>query len=436
MSHGPGLPPRISPTDQTSLSRARVCAAARDNTRHNTMGWKATAAGKRVFCASATKHVTHDAATAVFDMNAVLRKECVYGPDVSPAGAAAMFWQRHVRPSAATTFYFAFDNPSKIPQARLDFHATDRYKNSAVILGPAVVAHKPLGMSWAEAWKTTSKGRMWTVIAAALYDKVLHAAKENVTYIVDPPDGDVMTYPEDTPFEPTNFGEADCRCAMFVKNIPNAVVHTIDWDMVIQGVFLFQPGTVVHVGSVWKGDVGGKLIVAFSKKNAPKNGARVPEVIEPARLGGGHRTSLGFGLLCMAGVDYCGGLKRFGYREADMLALLRRPVPKFFVVEEGPPMKATLDVNALVKWLRAVTITRPREKSVGALNEELRKILFCALYFAGFDRMAERGGPTLPAIDFFGGVFGDGDPAFAALRPTSLFTHYADVLYTEKSGSI
>ena len=395
------------------------------------MGWKASAPGKRVFCASATKHVARDTSAAVFDMNAVLRKECAYGPDMSPAGAARLFWQRHVQPSAATTFYFAFDNPAKIPQARLDFHATDRYKNSLAVPGPAIVAGKPLGMPWAEAWKTTSKGRMWTVIAAALYDKVLSAAKEGVTYIVDPPDGDVLTYPYVTPFEPTNFGEADCRCAMFVKNMPDATVHTIDWDMVIQGVFLFQPGTVVHVGSVWKGDEGGKPIVAFSKKKAPKNGARVPEVIEPAELGRGHRASLGFGLLCMAGVDYCAGLKRFGFREADMLALLGKPVPEFFVVEEGPPMKATLDVNALVAWLLPVPISRPRATTVGELNDELRKIFFCALYFAGFDRMATRGGPTVPAIDFFGAIFTGDDPASAALRPTSLYIDYAEVTHTE-----
>ena len=50
--------------------------------------------------------------------------------------------------------------------------------------------------------------------------------------------------------------------------------------------------------------------------------------------------------------------------------------------------------------------------------------------------MATRGGPTVPAIDFFGGEFREQDLAFPALRPTSLFIDYAEVTYTETHYSV
>ena len=65
-----------------------------------------------------------------------------------------------------------------------------------------------------------------------------------------------------------------------------------------------------------------------------------------------------------------------------------------------------------------------------ALNDELRAIWFCALYFAGFDRMATRGGPTVPDIDFFG----DAPTAAAALRAKT--PRYANVYYAETTPPI
>lgn len=386
------------------------------------MGWKLDAAAKRLFCASATKHVRADSHTIVFDMNAILRRECTYGPEVSPVAAVNFFWKRHVSASQGTTFYFAFDSPTKIPQARIDFHATVRYKDTLTLVGPPIHAHVALGVKWADAWKTTSKARMWEVIAASLFDKVLHHAREDVTYIVDAPAGPILSHPDNAAYPVHNFGEADCKCAMFVKMVGGGVVTTIDWDMVVQGVFLFPRNTLVDIGKVWK--KGASL--AFSKGKALPGATRVPEIIEPALIGAGHRASIGFAMLCMAGVDYCEGLKRFGFRQTAMAQLiLANEVPPFFVIANAPPMTATLSVNDLVGWLTAVPLYRPREKSILALNSEFQLIFFCALYFAGFDKMAIRGGPTVQDINFFPGA------ATAAAALSGEFM-YPDVVYVEQ----
>lgn len=388
------------------------------------MGWGMTAENKRECCKAATAFEPSDASALVVDMNAILRKMCVYGPTVAPRSAISFFWQKHVVPSAATTIYFAFDNASLIPQARLDYLANVRYSNAVVLPGPVVNADKPLGLPWAEAWKTTSKPAMWAVLASALYDKVLRRAKPGVAYIVDPPAGPPRVHPEGTVVEAHNFGEADCRCALFARNRDCALVKTIDWDMVVQGALLFQAGVSIDIGIVYK--AGEKL--AFSKKRAPSDAERVPEVITPNAIGPGHRPSRAVAMLCAAGVDYCRGLKRFGFREANMVPLVATAVPEFFWITGGAggPRTATLDVTALVAWLAGGKRAVPKtEKPLAELNAELCAIFYCAVYFALFDKMAPRGGPAIGAVDFFPGAAGVADALGGALR-------YPVVSYTEK----
>ena len=78
------------------------------------------------------------------------------------------------------------------------------------------------------------------------------------------------------------------------------LVKTIDWDMLISGLF-FPPNVTVHIGTVFVDE--NEDVVAYSRGKAPKTAVKAPEMVVPGILGGNEAASIAFWLLASVGVS-------------------------------------------------------------------------------------------------------------------------------------
>jgi hypothetical protein len=397
------------------------------------MGWKASATGKRVVCASATAHGhASEPHTVAVDMNAILRKALGGLPaSVSPRAAVALFWRRYVAAHPdAEVFYMAFDSPARIPAVRERFLATERYREPQAAPASWAITPDHTSLAYGAAFGSPApKAAMWAALSTALWDHVMQAAAPGVAYIVDPPAGPLVAWPAAAGVAQTRYGEADLKVASFLARVAERALHyTIDWDAVVQGALVYQPGTVVAVGTVFKaGDA-----IHYTKAKACAGAARVPELIAPAALPGtadvSRRWSYTMVLLAIGGIDYCNGLKRYGYSERALTAHLAATVPDFVAVGARDGHRTvTLSVRGFQDWLLPLPPVRPRSKSLAELETELGRIWFCLLYLGLIDPGGERGGPAYdPDARFFPGAESATD-ALRVRRP------YPDVVYTESA---
>ena len=269
---------------------------------------------------------------------------------------------------------------------------------------------------------------LWLVLADCVNDLFMECAAPGVTYAVDGPDGTIRHWPATYQPPAHRYGEADLKAAIVVKQSPGpALMYTIDWDAVIQGAIVFPGAAVVHIGTVWA-HAGG---VAFTRRSAPAGAVQTPELVRPAALPGPtawqprNRWSYGMALLAIGGVDYCNGLKRFGYREAVMIGhLATAGVPAFFHVTEDNPRVVTFSVSTFVDWLLPVTPKAPRSKCIKDLEAEMKNMLYSVLYMALVDPCRPRGGPAEIDVNFFPGC----DTVHDALR---VRRPLPDIAYTE-----
>ena len=373
------------------------------------MGWKASAGGKRLVCASATTHgLEGNALTVAFDMNAVLRRDFVMlKASVSPRAAVRMFWKRRVMAHAGSiNFFFAFDSPDKIPNIRLRFLGNVRYRYGQ----PApperwTITPDVMSVTWGQAFASSAtKAAVWNAVAISLVDHIKQMAAPGVSYVVDPPVGDLYAWPHDTPTPNNHYGEADLKVAAYLaERTEPAVMETIDWDAVVQGAMIFNAATVVALGAVFKD--GGSIF--YSARKAPPDAERVVEVVRPHGLPGPvawapeHRWSFGFALLAVGGIDYCEGLKRFGYTEGRLIRhITENGVPQFFTVTDSPRV-ISFDVELFRDWLLPVTPQRARTTAICDLEREMHDLLYCTLYLALVDPNRPRGGPKEMDWTFF-----------------------------------
>lgn len=367
------------------------------------MGWRASAAGKRIICASETSvGAPLNPEAVVIDVNAVARRDLGFMPaSVSPAAAAGMLWRKYVAGHGAGLYYFAFDSPHLIPEKRIEFLATERYaggSKQAPDRWSIEVDH--MSLAWSDAFNARStKARLWTVLAKALVEHIRIFAATNTQYIVDPPNRERYSYPPLPAPPDSNYGEADLKAACVAASLTCSVVmYTIDWDAVVQGVIMGGENLTVSLGNVFP--AGDK--VYYSKRAAPPGTKAMPEQVRAGRLARGCSWSHGFALLAIGGVDYCRGLKRFGYRERHVTDHLTLGTPNLFSVE-GVPRTITFNVRAFVDWLLPVTPYRAKSNSIDDLNSEMNNMLYCLLYMALVDPLRPRGGPAQLNYNFFPG---------------------------------
>lgn len=392
------------------------------------MGWKLPAASKRIVCASASQIVVPPFETVIIDMNAVCRRDFVWPTtSVTPESAVRTFWKRHVTPHEnCRQFYFAFDSPNRIPVVRQSYLHNVRYANRVETeAGPFSATE--MTSTWPDVWGSAkAKAAMWQLIARCLYAHIRQVAAPGVVYEIDTPSEGILRVPSgETQVEYSRFGEADLKAALFATERADGetLIKTIDWDMIVQGIAVMPATVVVEVGNVWTKN--GQTY--YSKRAAPPGAVRAPERFRPSDVTRSDRLSHAFLCLATAGVDYCDGLKRFGYRERDMMAALAVP-GEAFVHRHGNVF--TLDINALKRRLAPIRPFRPRSTDIDELRAEFARMWFCLLYFAFAGRFNERGGPMLtPQEQFF-------PHATTAQGALSDAVSCADITYTDDATGV
>lgn len=403
------------------------------------MGLGMTRDGKKLVCASATSYGDPiDTANAiVIDVNALFRKECIFtDAKVPPRVAVDIFFRRHIFPYKQCRYFgFYCDSSDRVPLERQTFLRERRYAPSSrpptanqvqvdgrnytrgtePVQSDLVqkITADSIPAPWPRLWNSAGgKAKLWEVIADCIRDKVLRFAAPNTQYVIDPPRGPVWSYPAGIE-KNHNYGEADSKCAEAALEIASAsphytvVVKTIDWDMLVSGLY-FPPNVIVSIGVVYVD--GENEVVAYSKQKAPSSAHRVAEIVQPGRLSETNPATASFWLLAAVGVDYCDGLKRFGWKEGPMLEMLPHVLAEPFISVENPigggARRAVLDVKTLQKHLEATQrrVTRgarATNNSLADFQKELDRIWYCTLYYAGFDPQRDRGGPLLQDNQWF-----------------------------------
>lgn len=388
------------------------------------MGWGATAKTKRIICASAS---VYDAELKVaqvvsFDMNAIGRQQFNATSPIPPRQLVQWFWQRNVDACPEVeVFGFHFDSPSLIPEARRVFLREVRYARpeidrdvgaeevvvdgriyrrgsepaDAAQVGQLTADYVPT--SYARLWASPAgKARLWTIVAELLVEFARALTAPNTVYVVEPPGGGRRTVPADAGAQvcPHNWGEADQKAVAFaVEHEPKTVlVSTIDWDMVIAGCCAFNDRVTVKIARVFQGLESGAIF--FSKTGAKhEKSRRVTEYVTPALIGAG---SSAWWMLAVGGVDYCDGLVRFGFPAADLSEL----VPDAAHIVEHGAAGVTVHLAPVFQRLSAIRPVRRKVDSPAEFAAELRRMVFCVLYFCGCGAQAPRGGPSVAGLTF------------------------------------
>jgi hypothetical protein len=288
---------------------------------------------------------------------------------------------------------------------------------------------------WSRLWNNAkTKARLWEVLCVCLEFIVEERLKTSglpQKFYIDAPNGQRKCFPAtDATMSLTKqgwvqWGEADTKCFQYAVCLAdthtNVYIDTIDWDMFIQILPHAIPNVHINIASVLR--AGGmsfysEASVERAKKTQGLVLASKPvrhfEIVRGSTLAsvfGTRRERLHamFWCLCCGGVDYCDGLRAFGCTEAILLKLFQSGAYKHHkFIDEGmdtttPTLRVVrfrprAFVQLLCDLMAAETRKRKRDPDVAAFVEELYHILFCVLYYLGFDAHRERGGPIMDDI--------------------------------------
>lgn len=385
------------------------------------------------------------------------------GRDVTIIKAVQMMFipKLHQFPNV-TTIVLNFDSPHLLPEMRCTFHAERRYASnekppkvgerrcdedgrnykekefpaSDVEIEALGINHMPV--AWAKYWNSKrGKHALWTKIEECIKYclTTIQGGRRGVQYILDCIDGTRWFYPalgrDRITMPPVQYGEGDMKSIMWALHLRDAIskdapvlVMTIDWDVVLA---LTQYHSDIHV---WIGYVyvhadnyvgvmpyGADLVNLTRRKAIEqwKDDARETlEIINMNRvcrdLSRTERQHYLMLCICIGGVDYCYGLGKYGFGEKDMLHLtlelritsfqphwissmyshLHKPYQRMLVFNLGVFMKTIVPV-----WNQR----KCRYLLVEELNKEIHNIMYCLMYFMGFDSQRTPGGPCPPNYD-------------------------------------
>jgi len=128
----------------------------------------------------------------------------------------------------------------------------------------------------------------------------------------------------------------------------------------------------------------------------------------------------GFTMLCAGGVDYCYGLSKFGFSQKQFMeTTLDMQRASAFIYKEESPRQFCVNLNNILQYLKGLNRTRIRTDCIEEFTKELTDIVFCMIYFLGFDPTAQRGGPVFlepisfaPNINTVTALFDTSDPQY------------------------
>lgn len=419
----------------------------------------------------------------VVDVNAVLRKKLVYPGGTAtervPLGVMRQFLKTMCEETypRAKTFVFCFDSAHLVPAERHVFYATKRYapdtpnkpikpdetraadgKVYKQCDAPAPDAHVheitpthiPSGSSgtlvWSRLWNNPkTKAQLWDVLAICLEFLIEERLKTSglpQRFYIDAPNGTRTCFPRgETALLAQGWkqwGEADTKCFQYAACLAGTheqvIIDTIDWDMFIQILPHGIPNVHINIASVLRAD-GQNFYSEAAVERARKQSGLMGKSVRSFELVRGSALAAGFGsrrerlhamfwCLCCGGVDYCEGLRAFGFSESLVLKLLASKAFKAhrFLHEGSNPEAPTQRIlkfcpRQFVTHLCAISgVKRKHTFDLQAFVAELYQILFCMLYYLGFDGARLRGGPVVEELKTVPLLLGD-LPSATALVP-------------------
>lgn len=383
------------------------------------MGWSVDAPVKRELFLDATQitpTINHGYDVVIFDCNAVFRSNFPSGT-MSPEYLIRCFAKRNidVHPTARR-FVFCWDTASLLPETRIEFLKNERYPKTdnvpeedevkidgRIFKKDKIATDDEIGdmktvVALDKTWNhPRAKKLLMQLLADTLIKYIRNSNREGVVYEFDLPDGNIIHIPYTVCDRTHNFGEADCKVALAAKEATDAglktLVCTIDWDMVLQ-LMVLRSDADIAVAKLWTNKDGD---LAYSSASAKKIKARerVHEIVTPVRMYP-DTLSTAFLLMCIGGVDYCKGFKRFGYRMEAFMGLRGEKL----VTDDGNTMTFHMDV--IGNHLSSCKPRLRKSSCVEDFQNELRNVIYCVLYFAGIGGTNEIGGPEKPNITIEG----------------------------------
>lgn len=388
------------------------------------MGWSVDAEVKRELFSDAIEIAsTTDRGydVVIFDCNAVFRNNFPSGT-MSPEYLIQCFVKRNIdiHPTAKR-FVFCWDTASLLPEVRRDFLKNERYpttnnvpkedevkidgrlfKKNKIVTDDEIGEMKSvivLDRTWTH---PRAKKILMQLLADTLIQYIRSCNKEGVVYEFDLPNGDIIHVPYVVCDRVHNFGEADCKVALAAKEATDAgfktLVCTIDWDMVLQ-LMVLKSDADIAVSKLWINKMGDLAYSSASAKKIKARG-RVHEIVNPIKMYP-DSLSTAFLMMCIGGVDYCKGFKRFGYRMEAFMELMG----KTLVTDNGFTM--VFHMNVLGHHLLSCKPRLRKSHCVMDFKKELGDVIFCVLYFAGIGGTNKIGGPEKPDVSVEGDCIED-----------------------------
>jgi len=185
------------------------------------------------------------------------------------------------------------------------------------------------------------------------------------------------------------YGEADQRVAeaaqvLARQGIAPILIQTIDTDMIIQALCAPQwgePNTPIHL------QLKNEII---DITHMCKRFGATPE----------RRINAAFWLLTSAGVDYCKGITRFGFRSQELREMADTNSNVIQTTEKHKTI--TLQTPQLIQQLKKLERRNIKKAMAPDFQQELANIMFCLALFAGISKNhLPAGGPTQPDAQCF-----------------------------------
>lgn len=408
---------------------------------------------------------------ATIDVAAVYRKVVPFdlGADTSVMTAVrTMFMPIIHQFSGLKVIVLCFDSPDFIPEVRKTFHVQrryvahdkppkpgerrceadgrnyteDKYPVDDAQIEALTMSHTPC--PWPKFWNSSrGKAKLWSTIQDCIKYVLQYegGARRGVQYIIDTVENKRWCFPapiRPISMPPTTYGEGDLKSIAWANHFSEdspapVLLMTIDWDVIL-ALLLYNSAIHVWIGTVYVEEAqfgamtwfaeesmqltrrGGIKIWGQSKIQQTLEIMEIPRLIqvggEPlSRLERQHLLMLS---LCAGGVDYCYGLKDYGFSESDMIELVKKHRAQRFRVQflknkydPDHPLERHLEFNpgAFLSVIEcAWNANKCKHVLLDEFIHEIHNILFCVCYFGGYDSQRKPGGPLPPTPDM--GLFG------------------------------
>lgn len=428
------------------------------------MGYGATPTGKRRLFSASRLHIKGAAPvykTATVDLAAMFRKLVPFDLDADfpPFKAVSVIFFPAIHQfRSLETVVLCFDSPHLVPEMRKTFHAERRYAKSSKPPGPNerhcpedgrnyTIDKYPASAAdiegltmhsmpkWWPCYWNSARGKfaLWRAIEASIKEYLLTGrGRPGVRYIIDAQDGSRWEYPAAVvplAMPALKYGEGDMKSIMWATHLQGddpVLVMTIDWDVIL-AVSIYAANVHVWIGTVYANKASApewydEDLIKLTRSGGhklwgPTHTVQLLEIIEMPRLQGSTRAVRLHAVmlaLCCGGVDYCYGLKKYGFSEANLIPVALRHRNAGFPIRwlksmynPGDPYRRYLrfDPAAFIRVVGEAWRPRSCKSTLADLSREILNMLYCLTYFNGFDSQRTPGGPPPPEeIDLFPGM--------------------------------